>query len=54
MAVGILFGLGPEVGLAVSLIKRIREVGLGVPALVAWQALEGRRLIGGFGGKAGR
>ena len=54
MAVGILFGIGPEVGLAVSLIKRIREVGLGVPALVAWKALEGRRLIGGFDGKAGQ
>jgi len=52
MAIGILFGLAPEVGLSVSLIKRIREVALGVPALVIWQALEGRRFIGGVGRKA--
>jgi putative membrane protein len=54
MAVGALFGLGPEVGLSVSLIKRIREIGLGVPALIAWQALEGRRLIGRLDRKADR
>lgn len=39
-----LLGLTPEVGLALSLAKRVREVGLGVPSLLAWHAVEGRRL----------
>ncbi len=38
-----LFGLSPEVAIALSLMKRLREVTLGVPALVAWQRMEGRR-----------
>jgi glycosyltransferase 2 family protein len=37
-----LFGLGPEVGLVVSLLKRARDIVIGVPVLLAWQALEGR------------
>ena len=40
-----LFGLGPEVGLAVSLLRRARDVVVGVPVLLAWQALEGRRAL---------
>ena len=36
------FGLSPEVAIALSLIKRLREVVLGVPGLVAWQWLEAR------------
>jgi glycosyltransferase 2 family protein len=40
-----LFGLGPEVGLAVSLLKRARDIVVGVPVLLAWQALEGRRAL---------
>jgi putative membrane protein len=46
LVLGMMFGLAPEVGLSVSLIKRIREVALGVPALLAWQVIEGRRLLG--------
>jgi putative membrane protein len=38
-----LLGLGPETGLTLSLVKRVREVLLGVPALVSWQWAEGRR-----------
>ncbi len=38
------FGLPPDVGLAISLIKRAREVLLGLPGLFFWQAAEGRRL----------
>ena len=34
------FGLAPEVAIALSLVKRLREVVLGVPALIAWQRLE--------------
>jgi putative membrane protein len=37
-----LFGLTPEMGLAVSLLKRAREIALGVPALIYWQSVEGR------------
>ena len=37
------FGVGPEVGLAVSLLKRARDVVLGIPVLLIWQAIEGRR-----------
>jgi len=38
-----LFGVGPEVGLAVSLLKRARDITLGVPILLIWQAVEGHR-----------
>jgi putative membrane protein len=39
------FGVPPEVALALALVKRIAELVLGVPGLLAWQVLEGRRLI---------
>ena len=38
-----LFGLSPELAIALGLVKRLREIGLGVPALVAWQWLASRR-----------
>jgi glycosyltransferase 2 family protein len=37
------FGVGPEIGLAVSLLRRARDVAVGVPVLLIWQAIEGRR-----------
>ena len=37
-----LFGISPEIAIALGLIKRLREVALGVPALLAWQWLEAR------------
>ncbi|HWA92908.1 MAG TPA: lysylphosphatidylglycerol synthase domain-containing protein [Rhizomicrobium sp.] len=37
-----LFGLPAEMGLAVSLLKRAREIAIGTPVLVMWQGLEGR------------
>ena len=40
-----LIGIGPEVGLALSLLRRVRELVFGIPGLVAWQVQEGRRLI---------
>jgi len=43
--VGPLFGLGPDMSLAVSLMKRARDMIVGVPALLVWQALESRRLV---------
>lgn len=41
---GGLIGLDPHTGLALSLVKRVREVSLGLPGLVAWQWTEGRLL----------
>jgi Uncharacterised protein family (UPF0104). len=35
-----LFGIGPEVALSLSLLKRARDLSLGVPALLAWQLME--------------
>ena len=43
---GILFGFGPEVALALSLLKRARDLVIGVPALLIWQIFESRRLLG--------
>jgi putative membrane protein len=40
-----LFGLPPEMGVAVSLLKRAREIVVGVPALIYWQAMEGRAAL---------
>jgi putative membrane protein len=35
-----IFGLSPEMGLALSLMKRVREVAWGAPALVVWYRAE--------------
>jgi putative membrane protein len=40
-----LFGLPAEIGLAVSLLKRAREIALAVPILASWQWAEGRRMF---------
>jgi hypothetical protein len=40
-----LFGLPAEMGLAISLLKRGREIAIGAPVLFAWQALEGRHAL---------
>lgn len=40
-----LFGIGADVGLAVSLLKRARDIAIGVPTLLVWQAVEGRRAL---------
>jgi putative membrane protein len=40
IVVGALFGLSPQVSIALALIKRLREIVLGLPALAAWQWLE--------------
>jgi putative membrane protein len=39
-----LFGISPDLALAISLLKRARDLVIGAPALVAWQGLEGLRL----------
>ena len=40
-----LFGLPPQIGLAISLLKRAREIALGVPILLGWQIAEGRHAV---------
>ncbi|HTT08313.1 MAG TPA: lysylphosphatidylglycerol synthase domain-containing protein [Gammaproteobacteria bacterium] len=42
---GAIFGLGSQVALAMSLLKRGRELLLAMPALVMWQILENRLLL---------
>lgn len=42
---GLLLGLGSDVALALSLAKRMREVLFGVPSLLAWQWILGRRIF---------
>jgi putative membrane protein len=44
MLLATLVGVPAHLGLALSLARRVRELMLGVPALLAWQFLEGRRL----------
>src|SRR5712671_2478503 len=43
---GALFGLPADTALAISLSKRVRELALGVPGLLAWHWVEGRYLLG--------
>ncbi|TDR94490.1 putative membrane protein [Enterovirga rhinocerotis] len=40
-----LFGIPPGPALALSILKRVAELALGLPALIAWQLLEGRRVF---------
>jgi putative membrane protein len=40
-----LFGVSVEFALALSLLKRARDIVLGVPVLLWWQAAEGRRAL---------
>lgn len=41
---GYLAGVGGEVALSLALVKRMREIVIGVPALLSWQWFEARRL----------
>jgi putative membrane protein len=49
---GNMIGLPPEASVALSLVKRMREVGFGVPALISWQWAEARRLYAGSSARA--
>jgi putative membrane protein len=40
-----LVGVNPQGAIELSLLKRIRELTLGVPGLLAWQWIEGKRLF---------
>jgi len=49
LMLGAVFGLQPEVSLALALLKRAREIVVGLPALLIWQGLEWRRFWRGSG-----
>lgn len=42
MLMGSIVGFGAETGLIVSLLKRVRELAIGLPGLASWQVQEGR------------
>lgn len=46
VALGAAFGITPEVALAASLIRRARDLAVGVPVLLLWQGVELRRWHG--------
>lgn len=48
-----LFGVGAEMALAMSVLKRARDIALGVPVLLIWHAAEGRRALAGTRLRAG-
>jgi putative membrane protein len=41
---GSLLGISGDMALALSLLRRVREIALGIPGLIAWQLLEAGRL----------
>jgi glycosyltransferase 2 family protein len=43
-ALGALFGVPAQLSLAVSLLRRSRDIVVGVPILLVWQAMEAKRL----------
>lgn len=43
--VGSLLGIPGDAAFALSLIARMRELGVGIPGLILWQLVEGRRLL---------
>lgn len=45
LVVGNLLGIPGEAAFALSLIARVRELTIGIPGLVIWQVVEGRRLL---------
>jgi putative membrane protein len=45
IGVGHVLGIGRDVAIALSLAKRMREILFGLPALAAWQWIEGRRAL---------
>jgi putative membrane protein len=40
------FGIGAPVGLALSLLKRARDIAIGIPILLVWQVIEGHHALG--------
>jgi putative membrane protein len=45
LGIGALLHLTPEISLALSLVKRVRELALGIAGLIIWHSIEGRHLL---------
>ena len=45
LVVGNLLGIPGDTAFALSLIARVRELAFGIPGVIAWQFVEGRRLL---------
>lgn len=45
IVLGSQFGIPSDIALSMSLVKRFRELALGIPGLLVWQMIEGRRLL---------
>jgi putative membrane protein len=45
--IGPLFGLAPDMALALSLLKRARDLAIGLPTLLIWQGFEAHRMVSG-------
>jgi putative membrane protein len=43
LALGAAFGVPPEIALGVSLLRRARDIAVGIPILLVWQFFEARR-----------
>ena len=43
VVVGRLLGIPEEMGFALALSRRVRELAFGIPGLIAWQIIEGSR-----------
>jgi putative membrane protein len=46
VALGTVFGVPPEISLGVSLVRRGRDIAIGIPILLVWQFIEARNLKG--------
>ena len=44
VGLGAIFGVPPDIALGVSLVRRARDILVGVPCLLLWQLAEVRRL----------
>jgi putative membrane protein len=51
VVVGAMFGLSPDIALAVSLLKRGRDLVLGIPVVLAWQVAEGHGMLKRWAGQ---
>ena len=46
VAVCAVFGIPPGPAVALSLVKRVSDLAIGIPGLLAWQWIEGGRVMG--------
>jgi putative membrane protein len=44
LLIGSILGIPGDAAFAISLISRVRDLVVGIPAILAWQIIEGRRL----------